>query len=80
MGGESALTSRSQLEKIKPTDFRGFTTGISWGGVAIIFQNIDFCMINIVNLQTDMNTKILNIYFFAGVERLTITFEYVGCK
>ena len=22
-----------------------FTAGISWGGIAIIFQNIDFCMV-----------------------------------
>ena len=44
--------SRRQLmaAKNKPTDFRGFTVGISWGGVAVIFQNIDFCMV-IVSLQ-----------------------------
>ena len=27
-----------------------------------------------------MNTKILNIFFFARDERLTITVKYVGCK
>ena len=36
-GQESALTSRRQImaaKKNKLTDFRGFTAGISWGGVA----------------------------------------------
>ena len=50
-------------KKLKPTDFRGFTAGISWGGVAVIFQNIDFCMV-IVSLQIIyMNAKICDFYF-----------------
>ena len=51
-GRESALTSRQQIMAAKKTttDFRGFSAEISWGGVAIPFQNNDFCMV-IVNLQ-----------------------------
>ena len=59
MGGNQlgCLDDRYRLQNNKATNFRGFTTGISGGGLrgSRYFQNIDFCMV-IVNL--DMNAKI----------------------
>ena len=44
---------------------------ISWGGVAVVYSNIDFCMV-IVSLQIhDI------LIFFAAVERLKITLQHV---